>query len=153
MDALTALRQSIRTGEPAATFQVTPHNIPDFGHAVSRFLGAWRALQKGGESGFGRDTAVLLRQAVRWFPGRLSFSQFPGEFLPWTEGSGLEQTADGIVRARPYRPTWLRQNDVAQHGIDEPPRLVRLIESVPAESYLRSLGVNSERAEPRFPGW
>ncbi len=154
MGALTALRQSIKRGEPATTPQITTRTVPDFSHAVWRFLRAWRALWERGESGLGRDTAVLLRQAVRWFPGRLSLPPLPDDFLHWMEGSGLEQTADGIVRAWPYRPTWLPDDRIdLGRGIDEPPRSVRPEESVSAETYLRLLGVTPGRAEPRFPRW
>ena len=38
MGTLTALRQSIKSGEPAATPEVTSRTIPDFSHAVWRFL-------------------------------------------------------------------------------------------------------------------
>ena len=154
MGALTALRQSIKGGEPAATPQITSRTIPDFSHAVWRFLRAWRALRERGESGLGRDTAVLLRQAVRWFPGRLSLPQLPDNFWQWMEASGLAQTADGIVRARPYRPVWLPNDRINRDcEIDEPPRSVRPEESVPAEMYLRDLGVSPAQAIPRFSRW
>ena len=97
---------------------------------------------------------MLLRQAVRWFTGSLSLPQFPDNFRHWMEGSGLEQTADGIVQARPYRPVWLPDDRIdLERGIDEPPRSVRPKESVPAEIYLRGLGVIPGWAEPRFPRW
>ena len=154
MDALTALRQSIKSGNPASLPLITSLHSPDFSLAVWRFLHAWQSLKEKGDLGLSRDTAVLLRQVVRRSPGRLSLPQFPDNFRQWIEASGLEQTADGIVRARPYRPAWLSGDRISRDcEIDMPPRAVRPDESVPAEAYLRHLGLSPGQTIPRFPSW
>ena len=45
---------------------------------------------------------MLLRQAVRWWPGQLLLPPLPDEIAARAAVVGLVQTADGTIRAEPF---------------------------------------------------
>ncbi len=145
MDPLEALRNALR-GRTIGTLPALPAE-PNFEYAVARFL---RALS---DCGPGPDAAVLLRQAVRWFPGPLSLPPLPPELTTYLALVGLEQTPDGIVAATPFLPTWLPDDALPSSGLDAAPHCARPDEAVPAESFLRELGTSPTQPEPRYPRW
>jgi len=137
------LRTSFERGDPFGAYSKRPPETHTLDYAIWRFLRVWAHAPQPGA-----DHAVLLRQIARWKQGRLFVGRLPTTLARYNATTGVDVTPAGDLIAEPFLPSWLANESIRPaEGIDNKPEMRRCLESIPAESYLKSLGYENWQSQ------
>lgn len=151
-ESISHLRKAITDWNPVSAPTDAKPDRPGFPYAVWRFLSGWKHERETLGTEFGADSAVLLRQALRWSGGEVRLPQIREVARPLLARAGIEITSTGGLRALPFCPKWIVNDKLdPAHGIDTPPRHARTDKALPAERYLLDLG--SADGNPAYTSW
>lgn len=97
----------------------------------------WRLLTVLGDGPLSVDSAILLRQCLRYLGAndQLVVRHLAADLLDLLRVVGVEQLVDGTIVAEPYKPQWINESPAPE--VDAPAReRVTPEEEIPAEPWL-----------------